>query len=205
MDKMSLLVAGILAVMPVATVHADTDRWQSTIAEAAQRYDIPESWIRAVLQAESGGNPHAISPKGAMGLMQIMPGTWGELRGQLGLGPDPDPDPFDPHDNILAGTAFLRAMRDRYGYPGLFAAYNAGPARYDRYLKTGAPLPPETQRYITALARTPADAALPPAVLSGTRLFFRLRTVENTSSDDRKMAGSGDLFVPLTTMPGDRQ
>jgi soluble lytic murein transglycosylase-like protein len=200
MDKMSLLVAGILAVMPVA-VQADTDRWRSTIAEAAQRYDIPESWIRAVLQAESGGDPHAVSHKGAMGLMQIMPGTWAELRGQLGLGTNP----FDPHDNIFAGTAFLRAMCDRYGYPGLFAAYNAGPARYDQHLKTGTPLPAETQRYIAALARTPADAAMPPAVLSGTRLFFRLRTAQNASSDDRQMAGSGDLFVPLTTMSADRK
>jgi len=201
MDKISLLIAGVLAVMPMATAHADADRWQSTIAEAAQRYDIPESWIRAVVLAESGGNPHAVSPKGAMGLMQIMPGTWGELHGRLGLGTDP----FDPHDNIFAGTVFLRAMRDRYGYPGLFAAYNAGPARYDRYLKTGAQLPAETQRYIAALARTPADAAMPPAVLSGTRLFFRLRTAENTSSDDRQMAGPGDLFVPLTTMSADRK
>ena len=201
MDKMSPLIAGILAVMPVATVHADTDRWQPTIAEAAQRYDIPESWIRAVMQAESGGDPHAVSPKGAMGLMQIIPGTWGELRGQLDLGADP----FDPHDNIFAGTAFLRAMRDRYGYPGLFAAYNAGPAHYDQHLKTGTPLPAETLHYIATLARTPAEAAMPPAVLSGTRLFFRLRTAENASQDDRKMAGSGDLFVPLTTKPEERK
>ena len=201
MDKISLLVVGFLAAMPVTTLHADTTRWHSTIAEAAQRYDIPESWIRAVVLAESGGNPHAVSPKGAMGLMQLMPGTWGELRGQLGLGTDP----FDAHDNIFAGTAFLRAMLDRYGYPGLFAAYNAGPARYDQHLKVGTPLPAETQRYIAALARTPADAAMPPAVLSGTRLFFRLRTAENTSSDDRKMAGSGDLFVPLTIKPEEQR
>ena len=201
MDKMSLLIAGVLAVMPVATVHADTDRWQSSIAEAAQRYDIPESWIRAVMQAESGGDPHAVSPKGAMGLMQIMPGTWGELRGQLGLGTDP----LNPHDNVFAGAAFLRKMRDRYGYPGLFAAYNAGPARYDQHLKTGMPLPAETQHYIAALAKAPAEAAMPPAVLSGTRLFFRLQTVEHASADDRQMAGSGDLFVPLTTKPADRK
>jgi soluble lytic murein transglycosylase-like protein len=201
MDKMSFLIAGILAVMPVATVHAGTDHWQPIIAKAAQRYDIPESWIRAVMQAESGGDPHAVSHKGAMGLMQIMPGTWGELRGQLGLGVDP----FDPHDNVFAGAAFLRAMRDRYGYPGLFAAYNAGPARYDQHLKTGTPLPAETQRYIAALAQAPAEATMPPAMLSGTRLFFRLRTAENAAADDRKMAGSGDLFVPLTTMSADRK
>jgi MoxR-like ATPase len=96
-------------------------------------------------------------------------------------------------------------MRDRYGYPGLFAAYNAGPARYDQHLKAGTPLPDETQHYIATLAQAPAEAAMPPAVLSGTRLFFRLRTVEHASADDRKMAGSGDLFVPLTTMPADRK
>ena len=63
-----------------------------------------------------------------MGLMQLMPGTWSEMRLMLGLGGDP----FEPHDNIMAGTAYLRMVYDRFGYPGLFAAYNAGPGR--RYL-----------------------------------------------------------------------
>ena len=201
MDRLSLVLIGVASVIAAPVQAATIEQWQSVIAEAARRFDIPASWIRAVMLAESGGDPHAVSPKGAMGLMQIMPGTWGELRAQLGLGNDPS----DPRDNILAGAAFLRAMRDRFGYPGLFAAYNAGPARYDQHLKTGTPLPAETQRYIAALARTPADAAMPPAVLSGTRLFFRLRTAQNASSDDRQMAGSGDLFVPLTTMSADRK
>ena len=65
----------------------------------------------------------AISPKGAMGLMQLMPETWAALRARYGLGRDA----FDPHDNILAGAAFLREMHDRYGSPGFLAAYNAGP------------------------------------------------------------------------------
>ncbi|WP_096701070.1 lytic transglycosylase domain-containing protein [Magnetospirillum sp. 15-1] len=195
MDRLSLLVAGLLAVMPAQAA----DRWQPAITEAAQRFVLPESWIRAVLKAESGGNPRAVSPKGAMGLMQIMPGTWAELRLHLGLGPDP----FDPRDNILAGAAYLRAMHDRYGSPGLFAAYNAGPARYDRYLRSGTPLPAETRRYLATLARAPTDATLPPALRSGTRLFFHLRTVENAPLDDPKAAGSGDLFVPLTTGPGE--
>ena len=75
------------------------------------------------MQAESGGDARALSPKGAMGLMQIMPGTWAELRLRYGLGADP----YDPHDNITAGAAYLREMHDRYGEPGFLAAYNAGP------------------------------------------------------------------------------
>jgi len=200
MDRLSLVLIGVASVIAAPVQAATIDQWQSVIAKAAQRFDIPASWIRAVMLAESGGDPHAVSPKGAMGLMQIMPGTWGELRAQLGLGNDP----FEPRDNILAGAAFLRAMRDRFGYPGLFAAYNAGPARYDEHLKTGLPLPAETQRYIAALARMPADTAMPPTVLSGTRLFFRLRTAISYSPDDRTAATSGDLFVPLATVPDRR-
>lgn len=83
-----------------------------------------------------------VSAQGAMGLMQLMPETWSEMRGAHDLGSNP----FDPHDNILAGAAYLRAMYDRFGYPGLFAAYNAGPRRYERFL-AGTGLPAETLRY----------------------------------------------------------
>ena len=90
------------------------------------------------MRVESGGRTTLegrpiVSSAGAMGLMQLMPGTWRDMRAVLGLGPDP----HDPHDNILAGTAYLRLMYDRFGYPGLFAAYNAGPARYAAYFATG--------------------------------------------------------------------
>lgn len=90
----------------------------------------------------------AASPKGAMGLMQIMPATWADLRARHGLGADP----FDPRDNILAGAAYLREMHDRYGAPGFLAAYNAGPGRYDDYLSAGRALPAETIAYVSALA-----------------------------------------------------
>jgi hypothetical protein len=83
-----------------------------------------------------------------MGLMQIMPKTWTELRARYGLGADP----FDPHDNILAGAAYIRELYDRYGAPGFLAAYNAGPGRYERHLATGRPLPDETQAYVATLA-----------------------------------------------------
>jgi hypothetical protein len=118
------------------------------IAEAAQRFGIPASWIHGVIGVESAGDRRAVSPKGAMGLMQIMPKTYADLRSNYGLGRDP----FDPHDNILAGAAYLREMRDRYGSPGFLAAYNAGPERYEDHLTTGRPLPVETQTYVAKLA-----------------------------------------------------
>jgi hypothetical protein len=88
-----------------------------------------------------------------MGLMQIMPGTWAEMRRRHRLGTDP----HDPRDNVLAGTAYLRAMYDRFGYPGLFAAYNAGPARYAEHLSTGRRLPSETLAYVAAIAGRPPE------------------------------------------------
>jgi hypothetical protein len=118
------------------------------VAEASQRFNIPGNWIRAVMRIESGGDPHAVSPKGAMGLMQIMPKTYAGLRARHHLGPDA----YNPRDNILAGAAYLREMLDRYGSPGFLAAYNAGPVRYDEHLVTGRPLPPETQVYIAMLS-----------------------------------------------------
>jgi soluble lytic murein transglycosylase-like protein len=116
--------------------------------EAAHRFGVPAAWISAVMAMESGGDVLALSPQGAMGLMQIMPDTWAGLRARHGLGADP----YEPRDNILAGAAYLREMHDRYGSPGFLAAYNAGPARYDEYLATGRELPAETQLYVAMLA-----------------------------------------------------
>jgi soluble lytic murein transglycosylase-like protein len=123
------------------------DIFAEYIADAAQRFGVPASWIRAVMRAESDGNVREVSPKGAMGLMQIMPDTWTELRGRYGFGADP----FDAHDNILAGAAYLRELHDRYGAAGFLAAYNAGPARYEDHVATGRPLPDETRAYMALL------------------------------------------------------
>lgn len=136
------------------------DRWAFEIAQASARFGVPEPWIRRVMRIESRGatllhGQPITSPAGAMGLMQVMPGTWAEMRGRLGLGADP----HDPHDNILAGTLYLRLMYDRFGYPGLFGAYNAGPARYTLYLRNARPLPAETRRYV-ALAAGPLPSAI---------------------------------------------
>jgi len=129
-------------------VAAVEDPFAAFVAEAAQRFHIPASWIRAIMHAESREDVRATSPKGAMGLMQIMPSTWTDLSARHGLGANP----YDPRDNILAGAAFLRELHDRYGSPGFLAAYNAGPRRYEDHLATGQPLPAETQAYVAAIA-----------------------------------------------------
>ena len=133
----------------VRPVIADTAHapFAAFVAAAAQRFGIPAAWIRAVMRAESFGDVHAISPKGAIGLMQIMPETWASLRQRYGLGANP----YDAHDNIIAGAAYLRELHDRYGIPGFLAAYNAGPARWEDHLATGRPLPSETRTYLARL------------------------------------------------------
>ena len=151
------LLSGLILAAPVAsTAHAQqtpverpsrSDPYGPYIAEAAQRFGVPEAWIRAVMRVESAGDVRAISSAGAMGLMQIMPATWSELRVRHRLGGNP----YDPRDNILAGAAYLREMHDRYGSPGFLAAYNAGPGRYEEYL-AGRPLPAETRAYVATLA-----------------------------------------------------
>jgi len=129
------------------TVAPPIDRIDRAVAEAAQRFELPESWIRAVIRSESGADPRAVSPKGAIGLMQLMPETWAALRAELDLGSDP----FDVHDNVVAGAAYLRRLFDQFGPEGSFAAYNAGPRRYLDYIAGGRPLPNETRAYVAAV------------------------------------------------------
>jgi soluble lytic murein transglycosylase-like protein len=123
------------------------DRFAKFIEEASGRFVVPARWIRAVMRVESGGEWHANSSRGAMGLMQLMPGTWVELSVRYGLGLDP----FDAHDNIIAGAAYLKEMHDRFGSAGILAAYHAGPARYEQHLTTGRPLPQQTIAYVAAV------------------------------------------------------
>ena len=124
------------------------DPWGPYVVEAAARFDVPETWVRGVMRAESGGHPLATSAPGAMGLMQVMPETYDELRGRYSLGDDP----YDPHANILAGTAYIRELYDVYGSPGFLAAYNAGPRRLDEYLTRNRGLPNETRQYVARIA-----------------------------------------------------
>lgn len=160
----------LASVAPVPTRAQAIARWQPYITEAAQRFDVPTDWIERVMLAESAGRTrldgHPITSRaGAMGLMQLMPQTWGAMRRALGLGSDP----YDPHDNILAGTFYLRLMYDRFGYPGLFAAYNAGPARLADHLARGTPLPGETRAYLVTVAGHEVRETRPPDTLFAVR------------------------------------
>jgi hypothetical protein len=128
------------------------DPWGPYIREASQRFDVPETWIRALMRQESGGSLYRngrliMSSAGAMGLMQVMPETYDGLRDRYALGDDP----FDPHDNIMAGVGYMREMYDMYGSPGFLAAYNAGPNRLDDYLANQRALPDETRHYVAAI------------------------------------------------------
>jgi hypothetical protein len=146
-----LLINSTIHAEPLASrapeVAPKASAFETFIIEASQRFGIPSSWIRAVMQIESSGDVHTISRKGATGLMQIMPQTWTELRIRYGL----SRNPYDPHDNIIGGAAYLRELHDRYGSPGFLAAYNAGPTRYKDHLTTGRPLPAETRAYVAVL------------------------------------------------------
>jgi soluble lytic murein transglycosylase-like protein len=108
------------------------------IASAARRHELPEELLRAVINAESGFNPQAVSKAGAKGLMQLMDGT----ARSLGVS-----DSFDPAQNIEGGATYLQRMLKRYGtLPLALAAYNAGPGAVDKY--AGIPPYEETQRYV---------------------------------------------------------
>ena len=169
-------IRGMIAVvvlLDVTPAHADeVTRWRPFVEEASTRFGIPTRWIEQVMRAESGGRPslngHPIrSPKGAMGLMQLMPKTWDEMPKKLGLGSNPG----NPRDNILAGTFYLRLMYDRFGYPGLFAAYNAGPERYAEHLR-GRPLPAETVAYLSGMGGKMASPtpSKPPSLFAAQRV-----------------------------------
>lgn len=117
--------------------------YNDLIEEAAKSWNVDPHLLRAVMQQESGGNPRAVSPKGARGLMQIMPGT----AQDLGV-----TDPHDPAQAVFGGAKYLSQMLDRYGDPvKALAAYNAGPGTVDAVAAGKGSLPAETQAYIPAV------------------------------------------------------
>jgi soluble lytic murein transglycosylase-like protein len=180
------------------TTQARIEALQPFIAEAARRFPVPETWIRAVMAAESGGRTELdgkpiTSPAGAIGPMQVMPETYAEMRRRYGLGPDP----YDPKNNILAGTAYLAELYRRFGSTGMFAAYNAGPDRYQQFLDSGQPLPAETKAYLATL-RIAAPARLTaPSFASGQSLFFSLQDQIPPAPVTPAESNPDALFVPL--------
>lgn len=128
-------------------------RWDPLIAKAARRFNISERWIRDVMRMESGGrtmldrNTRIVSHAGAMGLMQVMPQTYREMRAIYGLGRDA----YSPQNNVFAGAAYLKILYRKYGYPAMFAAYNAGPGSLEDHLYRGRALPDETRNYVAGI------------------------------------------------------
>jgi hypothetical protein len=186
--------------MPTYSVTPEVERWNGLIAEAAARFRIPAVWISAVMRLESAGHMvldgrPTTSKAGAMGLMQLMPATYEDMRLRYGLGPDP----YDPRNSILAGAAYLRLMFDHYGYPDLFAAYQTGPARLDAFLRDGKPLPTETISYLNSLVPGSeitwheSENSLVPTPKSSANSLFFVRA-ENEFSPSNQ----GALFVPLS-------
>jgi len=147
--------------MRLAAIASAGDPYLPFMTEASQRFGVPPSWIGAVIHVESRGNVRAVSPKGAMGLMQIMPDTWAELRQRYHLGVNP----YDPHDNIIAGSAYLRELYDHFGAAGFLAAYNAGPQRYQDYVSGLRPLRDETKLYLAKLASLLPEVPIDRAAL----------------------------------------
>jgi soluble lytic murein transglycosylase-like protein len=193
---MLAILTCMIGIAPVASVLAQddgaltiaADPFAIPIAEASFRFAIPEHWIRAVVADESNNEPSAVSPKGAIGLMQVMRATYDELRTRYHLGPDP----LHVRDNIIAGTAYLREMLDRFGPDGFLAAYNAGPGRYEEYLNTGRALPEETWNYVAGLASVIADARESDA--NSTLLGDTFDALETASADNR---AASELAIPL--------
>jgi hypothetical protein len=185
------------------------DRWAPYIKEASRRFKVSADWIKAVMRIESGGrtlsddNQPITSSAGAMGIMQVMPETYLDMKRQFGLGENP----HDPRDNILAGTAYLSLLKEKYGYPKLFAAYNAGPATLEAQSTSNgkSKLPKETRNYVkrisamlgfddfTAPAPTPVEPQKVVATLTrpgGTKVTIDGGTV------DKIRAAFPNEFVP---------
>lgn len=216
-----VLAGGTSFAQPSPTAQAERVDIAAHVAEASQRFGIPEDWIYAVMRVESGGRIGAISSAGAMGLMQLMPGTWARQRARFGL----SSDPFDPRDNIMAGTSYLREMYDSYGAPGFLAAYNAGPGRYEEYVQRGRPLPAETVSYVARIAprlqsggtgnatlTTPATTlAVRPTVIPWTQASLFIARSEPSETDSRdtidqppgspnpdQPSAQSELFAPVS-------
>ncbi len=186
-----------------------SDPWGPWIREASARFDVPEAWIREVMRQESGGRPGVTSRAGAMGLMQVMPGTYRELQARHGLGDDP----YHPYDSLMAGTAYIRQMYDLFGSPAFLAAYNAGPGRLEGFLYNRRGLPTETRNYVARVGpgvirhspgrRAPAEvyaaAEIPIRVPEGPRRMDAATRM--ALAEQRQIREQGAMFAARTPPP----
>lgn len=201
------------AATPAALL-APADPLSAAVSEASRHFGVPENWIWSVMRVESAGRTVAVSHAGAMGLMQVMPETYAELRSRYGLGPNP----FGIRDNVMAGTAYLREMFDRYGAPGFLAAYNAGPGRWEDHLAGRRSLPGETIGYLAKLGpmlevgvvpvrsaerssppqspfRAPIFVALHGMSIAGVPAGDRIDLRQIIAANTTIVPSGGDLFV----------
>lgn len=197
----ALSLVALAGALVLADPSTGVTRWSAEIDAAGARCGVPRAWIARVMQAESAGRATIDgrpirSPKGAIGLMQLMPATWAELRRELGLGDDPDL----PGDNIVAGACYLRRMYDRFGYPGLFAAYNAGPGRYAAWLSGNARLPAETIGYLRRVTGDAPIAAEGSAAPANT-LFLVRREAPPATIQDLSPSQAPAMFVLRREVP----
>jgi soluble lytic murein transglycosylase-like protein len=202
MAALTRLLPAMLLLTATLARADEVERWRPMIEEASTRFGIPTSWIERVMRAESRGltmlNGRPIrSRAGAMGLMQIMPGTWEQMRARLALGTNPD----DPRDNILAGTFYLRLMYDRFGYPGLFGAYNAGPGAYAAWLAGKRRLPGETVAYLGTVGGTAQPMSLTTQSAAPPPLFVVRRTVSEDRSSSTASEPPSSLFAVRKVVP----
>lgn len=174
-----------------------SDPWGPYINIASAHFDVPAMWIRQVMRVESGGHEYSngqliVSDAGAMGLMQLEPGTYQEMAARYGLGNDP----FNPLDNIMAGAAYIHEMYQVYGCPGFLAAYNAGPGRLDSYIHYNRPLPLQTTNYVDMIAPN----------ISGYYPIHR-SPADETALNTEPMGYDGGLlpsgFSPVSPTPGE--
>jgi soluble lytic murein transglycosylase-like protein len=176
------------------------DGYAGWVAEASRRFNIPIAWITAVMHVESGGNARSVSPKGAIGLMQIMPRTWADLQARYHLGSDP----FDPHDNIIGGVAYLRELEDRFGSSDFLAAYHAGPGQLVDILAGLRPLGSETRAYLTRLSRLLPDLPIGRTLIAEdsavawqrSALFSTLHQTVRVQADRSTTGGVGSAAAP---------
>jgi soluble lytic murein transglycosylase-like protein len=183
------------AIRATRYVAAERSRpFEDLIVENARQQGVRPDLVRAVMQVESAFNPRARSPKGALGLMQLMPAT----ARQYGV-----VNAFDPSENVRAGVSYLRALLDRYGNDETLAlaAYNAGPGAVDKY---GQAVPPyrETRNYVGKIGRMAGAGQSPQPEVRGNRIYKVTETIDGHTviryTDRRPATGTFEVVARST-------
>lgn len=168
------------------------DRWNPVVREAAARFHIPALWLRAVMRNETGGrtvqdgDKPITSRAGALGVMQLEPDTYSQMAQQHDLGADPSV----ARDNIFAAAAYLSWLKARYGFPGMFGAYNFGPGNWEDHLRHKSALPAETRNYVKQITSylKVSDASI-------------VNAVHLTGPDGRAVAINTDSISAIVAAP----